>query len=826
MNIVDTVFALMRNLTSAGSATTPETAVERSVSLGDSARDQRDWRAAIEAYTDVLEADPQLDHIWIQLGHAHKEVGQMALATSAYLRAVSIRPSEAEAHVHLAHAYKNTRQPDAAIRHFLQALHFGWDKPGENDDLLALMHQKVHKGEHDDLREQMDDIADLPSVEIETPFLKRIRAAIDMAPREARAEADKAADGIVNFVFDMSDLIGFWRSARLPTGIQRVQIEAIVAALAAENKVQIRLCGFISERDDWLEIPISQFSRLTMLATSGGDLDDPEWRSAVSDLAVHLSLTRPFEFPLGAILINLGTSWWLQNYFLFVRKAKAERGIRYVPFVHDMIPIKAPEHCTRELTQDFISWALGVFEYADHYLVNSQATRTDLKEAGALLGHKVTDKDVGVIPLNADFRKSSLKHLHESELAKWKLVAGDFVLFVSTIESRKGHLCAFEAWLQLIERLGAENVPQLVCVGNRGWLNDKVYEMLAQELALTEKVTMLSGLSDTELALLYRSCAFTIYPSRYEGWGLPVTESLCYGKVPLISNAASLPEAGGDFAVYVNPEAPDELAREAERLIVNVEYRGALEHKISEQFTPRSWSDLANQIVAELAHYAKQVTSAKPSRTDAPTPVAHVGAWHPMLRNTATRIWPGMSSAEKFRSDLGWFWPEHRGTRIRGSGGTLAFRIAKPCFRLRLFIALRGDETSQTRYSISCNGKSVQGRLKRDELSWTWIDVPAPKSNCDYEVSFKAREFPNGDLPTYFVRGFYLCDTADTEKRMEFIEALALDRLDILDAFGECWQTALTSQKRGAGARGHRHLLQKIRLSFSKDRASDIDAGK
>src|SRR5438876_7136204 len=106
-------------------------------------------------------------------------------------------------------------------------------------------------------------------------------------------------------------------------------------------------------------------------------------------LDLLIRAARPIRFPQGAFLFNLGTSWWLQNYFLRVRRAKAEHGVRYVPFVHDMIPIMTPEHCVRELTQDFISWMLGVFQHAEFFLVNSQATRRDLLTVAGRLGHRL-----------------------------------------------------------------------------------------------------------------------------------------------------------------------------------------------------------------------------------------------------------------------------------------------------------------------------------------------------------------------------------------------------------------------------------------------------
>lgn len=770
----------------------PETDVQLAIRRGDAARDRRDWPAAAEAYRAALAEEAALPHIWVQLGHALKEQADLAGAASAYQQALLLEQDQPDTHVHLAHVYKGLRRFDPAISHLLHALHFGLVSPAEERELLHLLAQEVGRGRHAEIESLTEELKRLPRSEVEAPLLVQLRAVLaDESSRAEARQSDDAGDALT-MVFDISDLISFWRNARLPTGIQRVQIETIEGALSRGNGRRIRLCCFINGRDDWLEVPVEEFRRLADLATSGGDLTDREWLDAVSKFDLHLSLTRPFVFPFGALLVNLGTSWWLQNYFLFVRHAKLTRGIRYIPFVHDMIPIMTPQHCTRTLTQDFISWALGVFDHADHFLVNSKATSSDLQKVAGILGHSIDPADIAVIPLDSDFRKVGHAQLSPAALAQWNLREEGFVLFVSTIESRKGHLLAFEAWARLVDKLGAENVPQLVCVGNRGWLNDKVYERLAKGGTLAAKVTMLSGLSDAELALLYRTCRFTIYPSLYEGWGLPVTESLCYGKVPLISDAASLPEAGGQFAVYARAGSTEDLAREAGRLIADDDYRAGLEARIRAEFQPRSWSDLAGQIVEELDRFAERDEN-EPSGVDPlqATPAARIGCWYSMARNRSTRIWRGMGTAERFRSGLGWFWPEDRGCRVKSSGGDFTMRIDQPHGPLRLMVALRGDENEQCIYAILCGEEWTEGTLDPNETLWTWLEISGSDTAHECLVQFIVRPSGEGRPSSYFVRGFYLCDSADEMARRDFLEAVALGRPDILDAYREQGSTPL-----------------------------------
>lgn len=756
--------------------------VKSAIQSGDGARDQRDWVTAEMHYMDVLAEDETLTGIWVQLGHMRKEQGRLKEAADAYETAIKTQPDDVDGYQHVAHVYKLLGKQGPAIRNFTAALYLSKKAAHEEHELLSLLRDTAAKKEYGHAEKAIANLATLPPSDEEAGVITTLREIVACSSEPEEAVGDAQAQTAI--VFDISDLISFWNNARLPTGIQRVQIEAITAELEKAADRSVHLCCFTSSRDDWLRVPLDIFARLVKLATIDGKTEDPLWQRALSDLHLHLVLSRPFVFPRGAMLVNLGTSWWIQNYFLYVRHAKETRGIRYVPFVHDMIPIMTPEHCTRALTQDFISWVLGVFDYADYFLANSKATRTDLIKVAAQLGREVREQDVAVIPLNCDFRKPDIEELEEDALEDWQIEEGNFVLFVSTIESRKGHMLAFEAWSRLIAQHGADAIPKFVCVGNRGWLNDMIYDRLETDEALSDHVVMLSGLSDAELALLYRSCSFTVYPSTYEGWGLPVTESLCYGKVPLASDAASIPEAGEDFASYFTSGSVEELVIQAERLIFDEGHRASMEDRIAKGYAPRKWSDVAGQIAQELETFLDAgKTGEQKALVGLETPAAHLGSWHSITRNTSTRIWPGMSSAEKYRSNLDWFWPEDRGCRVRNESGALRFRIDQAHDGLRMLLWLRSDENNQCDYVISCEDERDEGVLSPNESRWVWIDLPASKSPREYEISCTALTQPDGGLPTYFVRGFFLHRHGEQSDFRALTDALALNRLDTLDAF-------------------------------------------
>lgn len=746
--------------------------VYRLISSGNMARSAEQWSKAARRYQAALEIQPSLTHIWIQLGHMLKEEGRLDEAMAAYVRAEENDPTSSEAAVHQGHVAKLMKDGAAATAHFLRAYQHGRNDPDALREILELLERGASH--------------------LSSQLLAVLQPTFVAAAALAGSAEMAVEDGVSVVVFDASDLISYFGNARLPTGIQRVQIATITGALESRPKGSVRICCFSDRGDNWQEVPVANFMELTGLAVISGDRKDPEWIDAYMRLKVEVLMAPPLVFPQGAFLVNLGTSWWLQNYFLFVREAKRRHNIRYVPFVHDFIPIMTPEHCIKELTQDFISWALGVYQHADFFLVNSQATKKDLLKVADILGHQVSPDAVSVISLNARFGSPDAPPASPEKLRKWQIEPGKFVLFVSTIESRKNHIGALDAWLSMIQRHGAANIPKLVCLGNRGWLNDAVYARIENSPVLRKHVVMLQGLSDEELTLLYRQCRFTLYPSNYEGWGLPVTESLCYGKVPLLSDSSSLPEAGGDFAVYFEAGSTPGLTEQAERLIFDDAELARLEAKIAAEFRPRGWEDIAAQIVGEVEAFVAraEAEAGENDRADWAEPVA-LGAWYPITRNYEMRIWRGLALAEIYRRGTGWWWPDEFGCWTKTNGGELAFRFPDQDGPLRCFLRLHAPQGGASRFTLTSGDfdLSIAGTMKADEYRWVMFDLPAdlPTSGVSIRLHGSHADDLNdrtGGLDKRIicvgVAGFFFCRADDLMARFNFVEMAALNSLSAI----------------------------------------------
>jgi glycosyltransferase involved in cell wall biosynthesis len=100
----------------------------------------------------------------------------------------------------------------------------------------------------------------------------------------------------------------------------------------------------------------------------------------------------------------------------------------------------------------------------------------------------------------------------------------------------------------------AATVPTLVFAGRVGWLVSDFMQQLRNSNFLDGKIVHIESPTDQELEALYDGCLFTVFPSLYEGWGLPVTESHAFGRPCIASKTTSLPEAGGSLARYIDPD--------------------------------------------------------------------------------------------------------------------------------------------------------------------------------------------------------------------------------------------------------------------------------
>jgi glycosyltransferase involved in cell wall biosynthesis len=297
----------------------------------------------------------------------------------------------------------------------------------------------------------------------------------------------------------------------------------------------------------------------------------------------------------GDVFLVLGSPWSQPHYADLAQKLRSEFGLQFGLLVYDIIPLRRPEWCDRSLTTSFKAWFDTVLPLCDRIFAISNATARDL-EGYARETDLTIPLPVQTIPIGTGFGGEVANGPLRAGLPE----AGSYVLFVSTIEARKNHTLLFRVWRRLLEEMPRDHVPTLVFAGRTGWLVADLLQQLRNAANLGGKIVHVHDPTDAELAALYRGCLFTVFPSLYEGWGLPVTESLAFGKPCVISTATSLPEAGGTLARYFDPENIAEATRVIRDTIADRAGLAAWERRVVRDFQPVAWDETAQALMRGL----------------------------------------------------------------------------------------------------------------------------------------------------------------------------------------------------------------------------------
>jgi glycosyltransferase involved in cell wall biosynthesis len=171
-------------------------------------------------------------------------------------------------------------------------------------------------------------------------------------------------------------------------------------------------------------------------------------------------------------------------------------------------------------------------------------------------------------------------------------VRDDFLLYVGTIEPRKNLSLLVRAFEE--SSLGKERGLQLVLAGKKGWLVDELYDSLKQSPA-GRNVEFTGYLNDEELCALYSSCKLFVYPSLYEGFGLPPLEAMACGAPVLASRIPSISEVVGPAAHLVSPHSSRELADAMRELIGNDSFREEVRAAGFSRVAEFSWANTAER---------------------------------------------------------------------------------------------------------------------------------------------------------------------------------------------------------------------------------------
>ena len=342
----------------------------------------------------------------------------------------------------------------------------------------------------------------------------------------------KAEQAKRRFLIDISTSLR-WRG-HSAVGIVRTERE--LAQYFLRHRPDAAFFSFDIEKNEFWLVPVEEVAALF------------EGRVPAPKHAVESSLGERvlLRFRQTDVVVSVGLQWDL-SYMAQLYTEKLRCGMTVVQMVHDIIPIKMAEYCVPGMEFKFPKFLLDTGWTADLIVSNSESTSRDLTAYFDDIGLKTPP----IVPIRLGSDLPTDRPLTDPSL--FELKPSKFVLYVSTIEPRKNHQMLFNIWRELHAR-DKDNLPTLVFVGGMGWNSDNFTYFVKSSHSLYPKyVKVLSDITDEQLDWLYRNAQFTLYPSLYEGWGIPIAESLARGKVCISSNTSSMPEVGERFADLIHP---------------------------------------------------------------------------------------------------------------------------------------------------------------------------------------------------------------------------------------------------------------------------------
>jgi len=270
---------------------------------------------------------------------------------------------------------------------------------------------------------------------------------------------------------------------------------------------------------------------------------------------------------------------------------------RKVVTVHDMVYKAFPE-TVRFRTRQMLNTGLKKsMKRADVIVTDSEFSKSEISKYFPEYENKVR-----VVPCGVDLERfKPCEDMAAIANVKSKLgIDGDYFLYLGTIEPRKNLERLIIAYHALNSRHGY--CPKLVLSGGRGWLYDAIFAKVT-ELKLTEKVVFTEYVPSEALTALICGAVAFVFPSIYEGFGMPPLEAMACGVPVLTSASASLPEVTGNCAVTVDAFSTESIADGLERLCDDSELRmklGKLGHERAKSFTWERSAEMLNDIYENL----------------------------------------------------------------------------------------------------------------------------------------------------------------------------------------------------------------------------------
>lgn len=269
-----------------------------------------------------------------------------------------------------------------------------------------------------------------------------------------------------------------------------------------------------------------------------------------------------------------------------------------VTSIHDVSFIEHPEYFTSFRRRQLEFTVSRTARTAARIITVSEFSRSAIARAYSLDPERIT-----VVPNAANpffrvvNREASLKRVHETFRFD-----GPFVLSVGDLQPRKNHIGLIEAFSRLIKT--KPQLPhRLIVTGQDTWFGGRVREA-AKNSGVGDRISFTGFVSDEDLLRLYNACDCFVFPSLYEGFGIPILEAMACGRAVACANTSAMPEVADGAGLLFDPSQPDEIARAIRDILIDGELRSRMERLGLQRAAGFSWqksAQLTLQVYEQVA---------------------------------------------------------------------------------------------------------------------------------------------------------------------------------------------------------------------------------
>jgi glycosyltransferase involved in cell wall biosynthesis len=283
--------------------------------------------------------------------------------------------------------------------------------------------------------------------------------------------------------------------------------------------------------------------------------------------------------------------------------------------VHDVSFLEHPEYFPRARASQLRWTVKRTVERAARVLTVSEFSRSAILRAYPRL-----DPDNVIVAPNAAaaaFRPVSREHACRNVRKRFGFSA-PFILSVGDLQPRKNHIGLIRAYARLM-RANPQFPHHLVLAGKETWFAERV-KQAARESGMAERIHFTGFVADEELLQLYNACEFFVFPSFYEGFGLPLVEAMACGRAVTCARTSAMPEVVDGAAILFDPYDEHEIARAIVDLVADPELRARMERLGQQRATHYSWQRTAQRTLEVYYEVAGQSRPARSLRSATITP--------------------------------------------------------------------------------------------------------------------------------------------------------------------------------------------------------------